>query len=332
MNTEDITTAVVLDVGSTNARAWWIERDEIVRRETAPVGVRDAARTGSTRVVHDGVRDLLAAVCRGERPDARLAAGMITSPLGVADVPHVKAPAGLDDLARGSSVIEAPDIVDGPLVLFPGVRTPGADEDAPLSQDVMRGEEAMVIGLLAKGTLSRGDALLNVSSHWKLIKTDGAGRVAGSRTSLGGEVVHVVQTGTVLAASLPEGPFEDVDAGWIARGAAASRREGLLRALFGVRLLDLDGGTTKPQRFAWMLGACIACDLDALHASGALAPDVPVRLTGPGAVPEAWALVLAGAGHAASIVPPPDAEGAFIAGVLAMERSRRVLTAPGATS
>ena len=116
------------------------------------------------------------------------------------------------------------------------------------------------------------------------------------------------------------------------RGAAASRREGLLRALFGVRLLDLHGGTTKPQRFAWMLGACIASDLDALHASGALAAGTPIRLTGPGSVPAAWAVVLAAAGHAASIVSPSDAERGFIAGVLAMERRRRALIAPGALS
>ena len=323
-------TAVVLDVGSTNARAWWVDGDEIVRRETAPVGVRDAARTGSTRVVREAVRDLLSAVSRGERPEARLAAGMITSPLGVADVPHVKAPAGLDELARAASIVDAGDIADGPVVLFPGVLTASGDD--PLSRDVMRGEEAMVIGLLAQAILAPADALLNVSSHWKLIRTDAAGRISGSRTSLGGEVVHVVQTGTVLAASLPDGAFDEVDADWLGRGAAASRGEGLLRALFGVRLLDLQGGTTRPQRFAWLLGACIASDLDALHASGALAQGTPVWLTGPGAVPAAWAVVLQAAGHTASIVSPSDAERAFVAGVLAMERRRRAFTIPGTTS
>lgn len=325
-----IRTAVVLDVGSTNARAWWVEDGEIVRRATAAVGVRDAARTGSTRVVRDAVRDLLRDVSGGAVPEARLAAGMITSPLGVADVPHVLAPAGLDDLARQGIEVEADDLADGPLVLFPGVRTAGGDD--PLSHDVMRGEEALVMGLLALRLMKAGDALLNVGSHWKLIRTDQAGRIAGSRTSLGGEVVHVVQSGTVLTASLPGGPFEDVDTEWLARGAAATRREGLLRSLFGVRLLDLQGGTTPAQRFAWMIGACIASDLDALRASGALAPRAAVRLTGPGAVPQAWSAVLADAGHAATIVSPDHVERAFVHGVLAMDTRRRTLRSPGTGS
>ena len=53
-------TVILLDVGSTNSRAWLVRGDEILQRETAAVGVRDSARDGSTTRVRETVRDLIA--------------------------------------------------------------------------------------------------------------------------------------------------------------------------------------------------------------------------------------------------------------------------------
>ncbi len=43
---------------------------------------------------------------------------------------------------------------------------------------------------------------------------------------------------------------------------AEQRKSGLARALFCVRLLDQQGETTAEQRMAFLVGACIASDLD----------------------------------------------------------------------
>ena len=200
--------------------------------------------------VRELIRDL--APCEGDFGVA--AAGMITSPQGLVDLSHVTSPASAEDLARGALSLRDADRARSNS-LVPGVRTAGSEGD--LRADVMRGEETLALGLVECKRMDGSNLLLNAGSHWKLIVLDDQGRIARSRTSLGGEVLHAVQEGTLLSPSLPQGPLTAVLPEWIAAGADASAREGLLRALFGVRLLDQRGGTTPEQRFAWMAGACI---------------------------------------------------------------------------
>ena len=261
------------------------------------------------------------------------AAGMITSSLGLRDVPHLVAPAGIDDLARGAVEFHDAAVAPQPIVLIPGIRTEAFDgaaksQPAPepaaegLPFDVMRGEETLVCGLIARGQLGAGAALLNASSHWKLIRVDAERRIAGSRTSLGGEVVHAVQSGTILSASLPAGPLDGVSTEWLEAGARAGRRDGLLRALFGVRLLDQQKLADAPARFSFLAGACIAEDIDALLASGALTPGTPIAVSGPAAVPAAWAHLLSLAGCPATALDAETIERGFITGLLAIARRR----------
>lgn len=307
---------VMLDVGSTNSRAWLVRGSEVCARAIAPVGVRDSARTGSTVLVRQTVCELIQSVAAGVDVSLVAAAGMITSPLGVAEVPHVPAPASPADLARCTRVLHDADLAPAPVVLVPGVRTPPPADGAPQDADVMRGEETLAIGAMASGALPRGGHLLTVGSHWKLTWTDVEGRIAGSRTSLGGETVHAWQTATLLRSSLPEGPLTDFDPAWVEAGAASARTDGLLRAAFQVRVLDQSGATTPAQRFDWLLGAAVASDLDALVACGHVRPGAAVVVTGPSAVPGVWAHLLRAAGCVPCVLGQDDAERAFVGGLV----------------
>jgi 2-dehydro-3-deoxygalactonokinase len=322
------TVFVCLDVGSTNSRAWLVRDGEVVARETAGVGVRDSAREGSTTRVRAAVRDLVAAVSNGTTPSAVLAAGMITSPLGLVEVPHVVAPASIADLAQGAVVHHARDIcAHAPIVLVPGVRTAvstdeATDVDATMASDVMRGEETLVVGLLESGALAAGAALLNAGSHWKLIRLDAHARIGASRTSLGGELVHAVQTSTVLAASLPTGPLGHLHPEWLEAGAEAGRREGLLRALFTVRLLDQHHTASPDERLSWLIGACMAEDIDSFQRGDLIRHESTVHVSGPAAVPAAWVHLLRRAGYRAEAIDASKTERAFVDGLLAIAALR----------
>jgi 2-dehydro-3-deoxygalactonokinase len=186
----------------------------------------------------------------------------------------------------------------------------------------MRGEETLALGAIASGLLAPGGRLLTAGSHWKLTWTDAQGRVAGSRTSLGGETLHAWQSATLLKASLPEGPLEACAPGWLAAGAAAARAEGLLRAAFQVRLLDQAGAASPNERFTWIAGACIAHDVDALFGSGRLRTGDQVLVSGPAAMPEAWADLLREAGCTPCVLPAEAAEQAYLAGLAAVLAAR----------
>lgn len=306
-------TRILLDVGSTNSRGWLVRDGQILEARTLPVGVRDSAREGHTGSVRAAVGELIRALAPDEGAYGIAAAGMITSAQGLSEIPHVPAPASAFDLARAAVEHTALDIAPVPILLVPGIRTTGTGD--VLRADVMRGEETLAVGLVETRLMAPSGWLLNAGSHWKLIELAADGRVLRSRTSLGGEVVHAVHSGTLLAASLPQGPLATVQTEWLEAGAGAAEKEGLLRALFAVRLLDQRGGTTSEQRFSWMVGACIAEDVRALVRGGMLSRGARVLISGPGAVPVAWAHLLRREGCESVALTADAVEGAFVAGL-----------------
>ena len=307
--------SIYLDIGSTNSRAWLVERGSIVERARCATGVRDTVITGSTEAIGSAIRDLVGQLSRTASPECIVAAGMITSSIGLAEVPHVTAPASVRDLAAAVRRHAAPEIASVPIFLVPGVRTPARD---PLGSDVMRGEETLVLGLLACGSIGTSDIVLNAGSHWKLVMLDAQGRIARSITSLGGETLHALQSATVLGASLPVDVGELLPS-WLERGAAAAADAGLLRAFFGVRLLDLADMTAKSERQAFFVGAAIGHDLDALTRSGAIQAARRVIVTGHPAIANAWAHLLARRGIPAEAATPDIVANATVAGLAAIE-------------
>jgi 2-dehydro-3-deoxygalactonokinase len=334
--TRPATMIAAFDVGSTNSRAWLLDTASagpahVRARAVVPVGVRDAAIAGSTAPVRDAVRRLITELSATGAPAAVVGAGMITSALGIREVPHVAAPVRIEDLARHVVTFTDPDLCQVPIWLVPGVR---CDGPTILDTDVMRGEETLVAGLLASGLAGPGTGVLNAGSHWKWIQIDGDGRIASSRTSLGGEVVHAVATTTVLKAALPEGPLRVVDEGWLIRGAEAAQAEGLLRAMFAVRLLQLQDRTTPEERHAYLVGATIAADVQALISRGLLATGGGIVVTGPERMAAAWARILAWAGVAARPLTDDQVEASFLAGISALTphaagRHQRLVTGEG---
>jgi 2-dehydro-3-deoxygalactonokinase len=301
----------------------------VVARREASVGARDTARDGDNRRLKAAVRELvdgLLGVRSADLPPPSLiaAAGMITSPQGLLEVPHVVGPAGVEELAAAARLRRLPDVCERPFLFVPGVRTvqrPGAPAGIGAG-DVMRGEETLCAGLLTARLMTPGASLLNLGSHWKLVATNPRGQVAWSVTSLSGEMIHAVRKETVLASALPDGALSDLDHGALAAGRAEARRAGLPRALFCVRLMELDGRSSPSARLSFLLGAFISVEVDGLRGSGALDPAVPVMIAGGEKVGGAWAEVLEGEGHRVGSLPPYDVEKAFLGGLRAIVARR----------
>lgn len=310
--------SLYLDAGSTNTRAWLVRGSDVLARRAAAIGVRDSAREGATTRLRQEISRIIADLTVGHRPERVVAAGMITSSLGIQEVPHLLAPAGLPELAKGLVRIEAPDVTSLPTYFVPGIRTGHDDTDA-LDGDLMRGEETLAVGLLAAGKVKPGGAFLNAGSHWKLVTLNRAGEIARSRTSLGGEAVHAIQTGTILASALPEGPLAECDEMAVLSGAASARATGLLRTLFGVRLMEQRQQRSPPWRFSFLVGACVASDLDALLGEGLISSGAILSVTGPAQVPEVWATLLRRAGCEVVVLSPADLDDAFLRGLSAIE-------------
>ncbi|HEY7184315.1 MAG TPA: 2-dehydro-3-deoxygalactonokinase [Blastocatellia bacterium] len=323
---------ICIDAGTTNTRVWLTAGDRAIARARAGVGVRDTARDGSSNRLREALRELIDRVCNDAReqglwqsPACIIAAGMITSPLGLAEVPHVQTPAGLNELAAATRRYSFPEITDLPILLIPGARSGPrqCDRETVGTTDVMRGEETLCVGLNALGLLKPRSTLLNLGSHWKVIKLDQDARVASSVTSMTGELIHAAQTQTILAGSVPQTQPDIIDQTWLEAGMREQRRSGLPRALFCVRLLEQGSDGSPEQRLSFLIGAFLASDMDAMIARGLFDLKGEVVITGGGVIADAWRGALAQNSIHAISLGDSEVENAMLAGL------RRLFSAIG---
>jgi 2-dehydro-3-deoxygalactonokinase len=319
--TSETAASICVDMGTTNTRLWIVQNQNIVDRSGEQVGLRNAARERNKPIVRDTLARLLSVASSraaelGLQADCVLAAGMLTSPLGLCEVPHIPTPAGEEELARSLHEFSDPTVTDLPIYLVPGVRSgprSPALEDLE-NTDLIRGEETIVVGLANAGILLPNTTLLNLGSHWKAIAIDENGRIASSFTTLSGEFIHALQTQTVLASALPQGRLETVDAEWLDRGRRFENRNGTGRTMFGVRLLEQIFHIGPAALSSFLQGAIVESDLKSMERAGVL--NGPILITGEGAAPEAWQRILESTGRKSEHLPAKIVEQGFVQGLV----------------
>jgi len=312
--------AIYIDMGTTNTRVWLMRGDEVLARASKLVGVRDTARTGSRATIDTALKVMIADV-RNQVPTFQgrcvTAAGMISSQLGLKELPYVPAPAGIREISRASRWFEFPEITDLPILLVPGVRCgpETVDLDSINELDVMRGEETLCVGIITLRFVKPPCVVLNLGSHWKAIQINADEKIQASHTSLSGELLHAVQMHTVLASSLPKNAPAEVTQRWLEAGMDEQRRSGLSRAMFCVRLLELAGEGTSDERFSFLLGGLISSDLDALVDRGVVREDSQITICGNPAIADAWQRLLRGNSISSHVLGSGEIERAFLSGL-----------------
>ncbi len=285
----------VVDSGTTTTRLRLWDGTDVRWSGSVAAGARDTAISGAPTAIRAAVADLLAQATEawGTRPDAVICSGMITSNLGLHEVPHLLAPAGPAELAAGIVRVTFPDL--GTIAFVPGIKTlPGALAlDALDAGDLLRGEEAEVTGLRARLGLTEAATFLHFGSHHKAVDVDADGRITGSRTAVTGELLAAVGAHTILKSSVV--PLDELalDLDAALAGADAARAHGLGRALFLVRVGEQLAGQSRGTMTSYLVGALAALDLPLLPPAGA----TPIVLYGHGAFPEVLAALLPRVGH-----------------------------------
>jgi 2-dehydro-3-deoxygalactonokinase len=313
-----------IDMGTTNCRVFLFEGNRILARVEGEFGVRDVARALSREDLRSKLEALIleaAQQAQSSGPAAlaryALGAGMLTSAQGLMEIPHVAAPAAGLDLAR--NMVRFPSRLARSIELFlvPGVRTGTVSTDAEttLRSDLMRGEETLVFGLLATGSMKPNTVLFNLGSHWKWIWADSNGRIARSRTALTGELIHVTQCLTLLSSGLPRTKPVTLHEEWLDLGSREVRRSGLTRSLFCVRLLEQAGHGTPEERLSFLYGAFLEAEFAAVDRDESFADLRSICITGPPALAEAWKQKLSPMQCEVHIVREEDRERAYVEGL-----------------
>lgn len=288
---------LAIDGGTTNTRAVLLQGQRAVATARRKVGARDVARQGQASPVAEAVSKCIAEVLEEtgtslDDVEFIAASGMLTSNVGLIDLPHLPAPVSLADLASAVEIRTLPEICDKAIHFVRGVRLNRDDQPGLTPGDMMRGEEAETFGLLQ--LLDRRDRtqLILPGSHTKLIQIDDQGRIVSLRTSMTGEMLDALARHTVLAASIPDPLPPELDEIFLEQGARWGKEQGLLHAAFGVRLAQVLQGRSPEQCAALLVGAVIGTDILEMQRSGALDVSTAVLVAGSASLRVVYARLL----------------------------------------
>lgn len=234
---------IALDWGTTSFRAALLDAaGNALERRAASAGILQVPDRGFAAVLEREVGPWL------ERSPGLpvYASGMIGSRQGWVEAPYAPCPAGVAEVAAGVVRHEEARLV---LHLVPGL----ACVDAEGVPDVMRGEEAQVLGT------GLGDGLVVLpGTHSKWASVVG-GRIAAFRTFMTGELYAALKGHTILG-RLMQGEAED-EAAFVAGARRGAGAPVLGHALFSARTLPLTGLLPETGVAAYLSGLLIGAEI-----------------------------------------------------------------------
>ncbi len=286
-----------IDCGTTNTSVFLLSGGKIVDSVQQPVGVRNTSIGLDRSPLYEALRASLDKLARKPPSEPRfiLAAGMITSSLGLWEVPHVVAPAGIETLSKHVQRKAFPQISPLPFFFVPGVRvnSPPCTLENVHSTDIIRGEETEIIGHVIRCRPRRSWLFLHLGSHTKAIVVDARGRITRSTTTLSGECLYALRTQTILAKRLGRPPGSNLEKRFFYQGALCAQHHGFLRTLFMIRLLEENRSYPTKALYSFLLGAILFNDLKAFHNRRILNRQTGlVVLSGHPTLSKAWRLML----------------------------------------
>ncbi len=262
---------ITIDTGTTNTRIRYIEDNNILANYKDKIGVRDTAITGSLdklkTSIRKGIEECLDKSNRNLTDiDKIIAFGMITSNLGLIEIPHLEAPIGLEDIKKNITLKTFKEIVNKPIHFIPGAKNKvegSPSEDFQLI-DMMRGEETESLGALKMSGLE-GDAIyISPGSHTKFVFFDNSHRITKCSTTLTGELLWALSKETILASSLSENLISSIEKEYILKGIETVKKYGFSKTCFLVRIMDTFTNATPNQRANFIAGAICYYDIESI--------------------------------------------------------------------
>ena len=293
---------IAIDGGTTNTRAsLWDAPGVCLDIVKSEVGVRITSIEGSNSSLKAAVKGLLEQLLQRnqityEQVEGIYACGMITSKEGLAELPHLIAPAGMQDFVAGLAKVELPDVAPLPIHFVRGLKNRDGNGLTLCDlekMDVMRGEETETLALLDLFGNESGTLFALPGSHTKFVSVDADGNMIGCLSSLAGELLSAVTLNTILAGAVgKQFAGADYNREMLLAGYRTARDTSLARAAFSTRMLQMFIPSNEQDRASFLLGAVLENDVAAVKSSKALSVTRDMKLVIAGKEPLASALKL----------------------------------------
>lgn len=192
-----------------------------------------------------------------------LVSGMASSSIGMEEIPYAPLPFAVNG-SQASVKISENFNGSAPLILVSGTKS---------ENDVMRGEEAQLIGLFCLPDIpvvsDRDTVFVFPGTHSKHIFVAG-GNITDFRTYMTGEVYNILSEYSILKDSvIKNSDFEDAfNISAFKNGVETSVSSNLLHSIFTVRTNQLFLKLTKEQNAFYLSGLLIGAELNQLILDG----------------------------------------------------------------
>lgn len=292
---------VTIDTGTTNTRVKVWKDEKVISVSSNEVGVRDTSITGSKQKLQNAVKaaiqdSLSQADITEDDVSIFLASGMITSNVGLYEVPHALAPAGIKELAQGMKKAVIPEVIDKPIWFVPGIKNNVQDINIENfeSMDIMRGEETETFGIIESLKIKGPAIVILPGSHSKFINLSEDNKITGCVTTLAGELLSIITKNTIISGPLESRFSNKANEMMILKGAQYARTVGLNRACFMIRILDQFTGYDTDDKGSFLEGIVFGTDLMAVKNSTALKlkPELPVIIGGSKALKRTFEILV----------------------------------------
>lgn len=244
-----------IDCGTSTTRVYIIdELGQVYGRASKAIGVRNTVIEGSNASLRKAIYECFLEACAAGSIDMNnlsmaIAAGMITSELGIAVVPHLHAPAKKEDLANHLYRLQDDTLLPVPIdvYLIPGLKnchtSQSLDDESVLRIDFMRGEEVQGFGLLQSLQYRPPYVATILSSHTKFMSIDEQLNIAGSITTISGQMYSALKNETFIGKSIQpteeQGAFQWWHPRIVDMACDSLQKGGFLRSLMMGRFMDV---------------------------------------------------------------------------------------------
>ncbi|OON95958.1 MAG: hypothetical protein ATN31_10310 [Candidatus Epulonipiscioides saccharophilum] len=264
---------ITIDTGTTNTRVRLYDYEfNLVDAVTTHIGVKNTAIDGNNNKLKNTLKNSISAILgSNQNPviDAVIATGMITSALGLYEIPHLTVPVSKEALKASAVTVFMSDICDIPITFITGVKNK-FDENNPESMDIMRGEEVEAFAILEELPKGRPYLLVLPGSHSKFISVNKLGEITGSVTTLTGELIEVISNRTIISEAVGGELVSKYMKDFVINGYKEAKKVGTSRAAFLCRINNLFCNFSHNQVANFLLGIVLQSDITALMNSSAI--------------------------------------------------------------
>lgn len=244
------------DSGTSNSRIYLLDRNfQILYVKKKNVGSRNSSIEGSNRVLIEGLYELYVNLLNEnnlteEDIVAIYMSGMITSPYGMKEVPHLKVPLSIKEFADSIYCHYEETLFHRNIYLIPGLKT---EHDDFSFVGNMRGEEIEIIGtvdeLHQKGITHAALMMPGSHTHVTYVKDDVVSDIISNFT---GELFYALKKETIMSPVLDLAvTADDLDPEMIHKAIENLDRLGFNRSVYICHAMRIIERGTPIQRFSY---------------------------------------------------------------------------------